>query len=248
MRLFGRSRGHAETAPHPPEHEPHFTESASVRDFIIGLSDGLTVPFALVAGLAGVLSNNHYIIIGGLAEIVAGTISMGVGGYLAAQHDAEFYRSERAREEKEVELVPEVERKEVREIFEGYGLTPQEAETTTASLTRRKSSWVDFMMLFELGLPRPRPDRLWRSPLTIGGAYAIGGFVPLSPYFLFPVTSTALGVSAVVTLIALFVFGVARGRATDTNPWKSGVQTLVIGGVAALAAYGLARGASGHGF
>jgi vacuolar iron transporter family protein len=230
-----------QSTPSPAGHEAHFTQSASVRDFIIGLSDGLTVPFALVAGLAGVTSNNHIIVVGGLAEIVAGTISMGVGGYLAAQHDADFYRSERAREEREVEEVPETERREVQAIFEGYGLSSEEAANTTAAITRRPSVWVDFMMLFELGLAKPNPERLWRSPMTIGGAYALGGFVPLTPYIVIPTTGTALDVSVVVTAIALLIFGIARGRATGGNPWRTGLQTLIVGGLAAFAAYSIAR-------
>lgn len=212
----------------------------SLRDFIIGFSDGLTVPFALAAGLAGVLTANTYIIIAGLAEIVAGAISMGVGGYLATRNDLDHYAAERQREIRETHEVPETEIGEVQGILENYGLSPEEATGAAHAIARKRETWVDFMMLFELGLSPPTRGRLWKSPVTIGGAYAIGGFVPLTAYFFVSPPHIALLWSAGVTLVALAVFGFTKGRMTGVNPWRSAAETVLIGGIAALAAYVIA--------
>ncbi|MDD5676318.1 MAG: VIT1/CCC1 transporter family protein, partial [Chitinivibrionales bacterium] len=138
--------------PQTPHSEKHFNASETVRDIVIGMSDGLTVPFALAAGLSGAVAKTSIIVTAGLAEIAAGSIAMGLGGYLAARGDAEHYRSEEIREALEVKEKPEVEAQEVRDVFIGYGLSAQECEPVVAALRRRPKAWIDFMMRFELGL------------------------------------------------------------------------------------------------
>lgn len=221
--------------------EKHFTAGETVRDIVIGMSDGLTVPFALAAGLTGAISQTHVIVTAGFAEIAAGSIAMGLGGYLAARGDVEHYQHEKAREEREVVEIPEAEAKEVREIFETYGLTAEECEAVVDSLRRRPKDWVAFMMRFELGLEEPDPSRAWKSALTIALAYIVGGLIPLSAYLIFSNAHSALRLSVVVTVFALAVFGGIKGRFTGVPVFRSGLQTSVIGGLAAAAAFAIAR-------
>jgi len=226
------------TAPHV---EKHFTAGETVRDIVIGMSDGLTVPFALAAGLTGAISQTHVIVTAGFAEIAAGSIAMGLGGYLAARGDAEHYAHELAREEDEIIRLPEVEAQEVREIFQSYGLTAEECATVVESLRRRPKDWVTFMMRFELGLEAPDPSRAWKSALTIATAYIVGGLVPLSAYLIESTAARALHLSVGVTLVALAVFGGIKGRFTGVPVVRSALQTTVIGGLAAAAAFMIAR-------
>ncbi|MGH9399167.1 MAG: VIT1/CCC1 transporter family protein [Thermoanaerobaculia bacterium] len=212
-----------------------------MRDVVIGMADGLTVPFALAAGLTGVVAASGIIVTAGLAEIAAGSIAMGLGGYLAARSDADHYASERERERREVKEKPEVEEREVSEIFEAYGLTGEETEPILRAFRNHPRSWIDFMMRFELGLEKPDPSRAVKSAATIGGAYAVGGFVPLVPYILLPMASAALPFSVGITLAALLVFGFVKGRFTGSTPVRSALQTALIGSIAAAAAFGIAR-------
>jgi vacuolar iron transporter family protein len=227
--------------PQTPHVEHHFTASATVRDVVIGMADGLTVPFALAAGLTGAISHTGIIVTAGLAEIAAGSIAMGLGGYLAGRSDAEHYASEREREHREVRGKPAAEAKEVRDIFREYGLSDEEIEPILRSFEKRPQEWIDFMMRFELGLEKPDPRRALRSALTIGGAYALGGLIPLGPYILLDDVGNALKISIVLTLAALAAFGYVKGRFTGSRPWKSALQTTLIGGVAASAAFAIAR-------
>ena len=224
-----------------PHVEQHFTAGDAVRDIVIGMSDGLTVPFALAAGLTGAISQTHLIVTAGMAEIAAGSIAMGLGGYLAARGDAEHYVHEKAREEAEVIAVPDREAQEVEEIFRTYGLTEAESSAVVASLRRRPADWVNFMMRFELALEEPQPGRAWKSALTIAGAYIVGGFVPLSAYLVLSDAQAALRMSVLVTLVALAVFGGIKGRVTGQPVWRGAMQTCFIGGLAAAAAFGIAR-------
>src|SRR5438270_6075658 len=221
--------------------EKHFTAANFVRDIVIGMSDGLTVPFALAAGLSGAVQQTRLIVIGGLAEIAAGSIAMGLGGYLAARSDAEHYEQERLREQREIKEIPEEEMAEVGRVFQAYGLTQQESTPVVEALSRRPDAWVDFMMRFELGLEEPDPRRALTSAATIAGAYIAGGFIPLTPYMVLSTVNRGLLVSAAVTLAALAIFGYIKGRYTGARPLRSALQTLVIGGVAAAAAFMLAR-------
>jgi VIT1/CCC1 family predicted Fe2+/Mn2+ transporter len=227
--------------PQTPHLEKHFTAGNFVRDVVIGMSDGLTVPFALAAGLSGAVQQTRLIVIGGLAEIAAGSIAMGLGGYLAARSDAEHYEQERLRERREIQEIPEEEMAEVSRVFQSYGLTEQESTPVVQALSRRSEAWIDFMMRFELGLEEPDPKRAVTSALTIAGAYIAGGFIPLSPYMVLSNVSRGLMVSAAVTLAALGIFGYIKGRYTGTKPFRSASQTMVIGGLAAAAAFMLAR-------
>ena len=224
--------------------EKHFTAGEVVRDVVIGMSDGLTVPFALAAGLSGAVSSTGIIVTAGLAEVVAGSIAMGLGGYLAAKSDAEHFASERKREQFEIVEKTEAERFEVTEVFETYGITPEESAPVVNALARRPEAWVDFMMRFELGLEKPDPRRALTSALTIAGAYIAGGLIPLVPYFVMSEAHRALLLSVVVTLCALLVFGYVKGRFTGANPLRSALQTALIGGLAAAAAFGIARAIS----
>jgi VIT1/CCC1 family predicted Fe2+/Mn2+ transporter len=208
------------------------------------MSDGLTVPFALAAGISGAVNSSHIVVVAGLAEIAAGSIAMGLGGYLAAKSDAEHYESERKREEYEVVERVEDEVAETQEIFQSYGLTAEETVPVVASLQARPASWVDFMMRFELGLERPDPRRALSSAATIAASYIAGGFIPLSPYMLLHSASQAFWYSVAVTLMALAFFGYIKGRFTGAKPFRSGFQTVVIGGLAAGAAYLIAKAIS----
>jgi vacuolar iron transporter family protein len=221
--------------------EQHFMAGNFVRDIVIGMSDGLTVPFALAAGLSGAVDNTHLVVVGGLAEIAAGSIAMGLGGYLAARGDAEHYEQERAREYREIKEIPEEEMAEVSRVFQNYGLTATESTPVVEALSRRPNTWVDFMMRFELGLEAPDPRRALTSAATIAGAYVVGGLIPLSPYVVLASAARGLVFSAVVTLLALGVFGFLKGRFTGARPLRSAMQTAVIGGIAATAAFLLAK-------
>jgi VIT1/CCC1 family predicted Fe2+/Mn2+ transporter len=227
--------------PQTPHIERHFTASEVVRDVVIGMSDGLTVPFALAAGLTGAISSTRIIVTAGLAEIAAGAIAMGLGGYLAAKSDAEHYLKEREREKREVAEIPHEEMREVAEVFQSYGLTEAETWPIVDALRRQPKQWIDFMMRFELGLEKPNPKRAVTSAFTIGGAYAAGGFIPLSPYIATNNVSQALILSIAFTLVALLVFGFVKGRFTGMRPVRSALQTALIGSVAAGAAYLIAK-------
>ena len=221
--------------------ERHFTSGDFVRDTVIGMADGLTVPFALAAGLTGAIESTGLIVTAGIAEIAAGSIAMGLGGYLAARSQAEHYASERHREQAEVHEKPAAEMAEITEIFAGYGISAEESAPVVNALRRRPQAWIDFMMRFELGLERPEPRRALVSALTIGGAYVAGGLIPLVPYMTLASSRAALGVSIVVTLSALGVFGYVKGRFTGIAPLRSALQTVFIGGLAAGVAFALAR-------
>jgi vacuolar iron transporter family protein len=230
--------------PQTPHSEHHFTGSATVRDLVIGMSDGLTVPFALAAGLSGAVDTTRIIVTAGLAEIAAGAIAMGLGGYLAAQSETEHYHAERQREVTEITEKPEAEVTETAEVFRSYGVTEEESRPIVDALRTRPEAWVDFMMRFELGLEQPDPRRAVVSALTIAGAYIAGGCIPLGPYMLLATASAALGASVALTLMALGVFGYVKGHFTGTTPWRSAMQTVLIGGVAAGVAFAIARAIS----
>jgi vacuolar iron transporter family protein len=227
--------------PQTPHIERHFTASDVVRDVVIGMADGLTVPFALAAGLSGAVSNAGIVVTAGLAEIAAGSIAMGLGGYLAAKSDAEHYAAEERREHEEIHQIPKEEMKEVADIFRDYGVAEEHVNAVVEAMTRRPKQWVDFMMRFELGLEKPEPKRARNSAAVIAGAYILGGMIPLAPYMLIHSAKTALLVSVCVTLVALAVFGLVKGRYTGARPLRSALQTTVTGGLAAAAAFLIAR-------
>ena len=221
--------------------EHHFTASETVRDIVIGMSDGLTVPFALAAGLSGAVSNPKIIVTAGMAEIVAGAIAMGLGGYLAAKVDVEHYAAERQREERETVEMPAEEEAEVAQIFRAYGLDEANVATIVRSLSADPRRWVDFMMRFELGLEEPDPRRASASAWTIGLSYMAGGLVPLAPYMFLTSVEVGLVGSIVLTLLALLIFGYIKGRFTTARPVRSAVQTMLVGAIAAGAAFLLAK-------
>ena len=227
--------------PSAPHTEKHFEASASVRDVVIGMSDGLTVPFALAAGLSGTVASNAIVVVAGLAEIAAGSIAMGLGGYLAARTDRDHYESERAREYRETVELPEKETEEVADVFRGYGMSEEEIGPVVRAISADQKRWVDFMMRFELGFEEPDPKRARNSAVTIAASYIVGGLVPLSSYMLLSDLTTALYASVAVTLVALFLFGYFKGRLTGISPVMGGFRTVLIGGLASAAAFGLAR-------
>jgi VIT1/CCC1 family predicted Fe2+/Mn2+ transporter len=227
---------------HIPHVEKHFQASDTVRDVVIGMSDGLTVPFALAAGLTGIAAaTSKLVVIAGLAEIAAGSIAMGLGGYLAARTDRDHYESERQRELRETTELPQKERDEVSDVFRGFGMAEADITPVVNAISADQKRWVDFMMRFELGFEEPDPKRARNSAATIAISYIVGGMVPLSSYMVTQDLRTALMGSVVVTLIALFIFGYVKGRLTGISPLRGGLQTVVIGGLASAAAFGLAR-------
>jgi vacuolar iron transporter family protein len=227
--------------PQTPHVEVHFTASEVVRDVVIGMSDGLTVPFALAAGLSGAVNSASIIVTAGLAEIAAGSIAMGLGGYLAAKSDADHYAAEQRREQQEVIEMPREEMNEVADIFRQYGVGEEHIEPVVEAMRQRPRQWVDFMMRFELGLEKPNPKRARISAAVIAGAYIAGGLIPLSPYMFLPGAKSALSVSVGMTLVALAIFGWVKGRYTGARPLKSLLQTTITGGLAATAAFLIAR-------
>jgi VIT1/CCC1 family predicted Fe2+/Mn2+ transporter len=220
--------------------EGHFESSATVRDIVIGLADGLTVPFALAAGLSGAVASSRIVVLAGLAEIAAGSVAMGLGGYLAARGDAEHYVSERQREEREIIERTHDEEEEIYEIFEQYSVDRASAAPVLAALKRNPNDWVNFMMRFELGLEEPAANRAHRSALTIAASYIAGGIIPLLPYILIEHNREALKLSVVITLVALAIFGALKGKFVGSGWLRSAIQTTLIGGAAAAVAYSLA--------
>ncbi|CAH8363522.1 unnamed protein product [Eruca vesicaria subsp. sativa] len=221
--------------------EKHFTAGEIVRDIIIGVSDGLTVPFALAAGLSGANAPSSIILTAGIAEVAAGAISMGLGGYLAAKSEADHYVREVKREQEEIVTIPDTEAAEVEEMLAHYGVEPHEASPIVNALRNNPQAWLDFMMRFELGLEKPDPKRALQSAFTIAIAYVLGGFIPLFPYIFIPQAMDAVVASVVITLLALFIFGFGKGHFTGSRPFRSAFETAFIGAVASAAAFGLAK-------
>ncbi|CAK8579655.1 unnamed protein product [Lathyrus sativus] len=221
--------------------EKHFTASHVVRDIIIGVSDGLTVPFALTAGLSGANITSSIVLTAGIAEVAAGAISMGLGGYLAAKSEVDHYNRELKREQEEIIDVPETEAAEVGEILAEYGIQEHVYEPVVKALTKNPQAWLDFMMKFELGLEKPDPKRALYSAMTIAIGYILGGLVPLLPYIFIQNTSQAVMFSVLVTLIALLIFGFVKGYFTGNKPIRSALETALIGAIASATAFGLAK-------
>lgn len=221
--------------------EEHLGSSAFITDIVIGMSDGLTVPFALAAGLSGAVQSNAVVITAGIAEIVAGSIAMGLGGYLAGKTEQEHYQSELNREYEEVEKLPEREKEEVRAVFEQYGLNESICNNIADEMAKDKDKWVDFMMKYELGLEKPNVNRARNSAATIGFSYILGGLIPLSAYFFTPTPFKGLLISALLTIICLFVFGYFKSKVTGQPPLKGAIKVTCIGIAAAAAAFLVAK-------
>lgn len=226
---------------HHDHTESHLKSSDMLRDIVIGMSDGLTVPFALAAGLSGAVSSSNIIVIAGIAEICAGSIAMGLGGYLAGKTEQDHYGSEQKREYAEVENLRHKELEETKEFFAKIGLSPALQEQATEEIAQDKDRWVDFMMKYELGLEKPDPKRATKSALNIGLSYIAGGIIPLSPYFFIGDSNEALKISVVATLICLFIFGYFKSKITGVNPWAGALRVTMIGAMAAAAAFGVAK-------
>ncbi len=226
---------------HLHHHEEHLKSSDLLTDIVIGMSDGLTVPFALAAGLSGAVDSTSVIIIAGIAEIAAGSIAMGLGGYLAGKTEQDHYSSELKREYDEIENKTEFEKEEVREVFREWGLSKDLIEKATEEIIKDKDRWVDFMMKHELGLDKPDPKRARRSAFNIGASYIVGGLVPLSPYFFIHDSLDALKISAIITLICLYIFGYFKSKITGVNPFTGGLKVMMIGAAAAAAAFAIAK-------
>jgi len=221
--------------------EKHLQNSDLLTDIVIGMSDGLTVPFALAAGLSGAVSSTNIIVIAGIAEIAAGSIAMGLGGYLAGKTEQDHYNSELKREYDEVEHMRPLEIKETKEFFANIGLSEELQNKATEEISGDKKNWVEFMMKYELGLEKPDPRRATKSAMNIGLSYVAGGLVPLSPYFFVHSPSDGLKISAVVTLICLFIFGWFKSKLTGVKPFNGAIRVALIGAAAAGAAYVVAR-------
>lgn len=226
---------------HDLHKEEHLKSSDLLTDVVIGMSDGLTVPFALAAGLSGAVDSTHIIVIAGIAEIAAGSIAMGLGGYLAGKTEQDHYASELKREYYEVDNLRHREIEETKEFFKNIGLSEELQDKATEEIAKDKKQWVEFMMKYELGLDKPDPKRATKSALNIGLSYVIGGLVPLSPYFFVDQPTEALKISVLMTLICLFVFGWFKSKVTGVNPWWGALRVMLIGAAAAGAAFGVAR-------
>ena len=226
---------------HHEHTEAHLKSSDALRDIVIGMSDGLTVPFALAAGLSGAVASSSIIVIAGIAEIAAGSIAMGLGGYLAGKTEQDHYSSEQKREYDEVENLRHREIEETKEFFANIGLSPALQQQATEEIAQDKDRWVDFMMKYELGLDKPDPKRATKSALNIGLSYIAGGIIPLSPYFFISNSTEALKISVVATLICLFIFGFFKSKITGINPWLGALRVTLIGAMAAAAAFGVAK-------
>lgn len=222
-------------------HEKHITSSETIRDIVIGMSDGLTVPFALAAGLSGAVSSSGLVVTAGIAEIVAGSIAMGLGGFLAGRTESDHFDSELKREYEEVERVPEQEKLEVKEVFADFGLSAKLQDEIAAELAKDKDKWVDFMMRYELGLEKPHPNRATRSAITIGISYIVGGIIPLSPYIFINNAQSALYYSCIITIICLFIFGFFKSKMTGQPAFSGALKVVVIGTLAAGAAFMMAK-------
>ncbi|RHZ59370.1 hypothetical protein Glove_364g29 [Diversispora epigaea] len=230
-----------ETIPDGIHNEHHFESPEIIRDIVLGLSDGLTVPFALAAGLSS-FGDSRVVVMGGVAELIAGAISMGLGGYLAAKSDYDHFESERLREFWEVENCMEAEVQEIIDILAPYGLDTNSLTPLIEKLKSNPEKFVDFMMKFELNLEKPDPSRAWKSAFTIGISYFLGGCVPLLPYLFFESAMMGLYVSCIVTLICLIIFGYIKARLTaPEKAFKAAIQTALIGAIAASAAFGVVR-------
>ncbi|MES2432018.1 MAG: VIT1/CCC1 transporter family protein [Bacteroidota bacterium] len=230
-----------DTIPRQDHTESHLKSSAALRDIVIGMSDGLTVPFALAAGLSGAVLTSNIIVIAGIAEIAAGSIAMGLGGYLSGKTENDHYKSEVRREYDEIENLRHKEIEETKEFFANIGLSSSLQEQATEEIAQDKDRWVNFMMKYELGLEKPDPKRATKSALNIGLSYVVGGIIPLSPYFFISEPMQALKISAIATLICLFVFGYFKSRITGINPWLGAIRVTMIGAMAAAAAFGVAK-------
>ncbi len=226
---------------HLHHNEDHLKSSDMLTDIVIGMSDGLTVPFALAAGLSGAVDSTHIIVIAGIAEVAAGSIAMGLGGYLAGKTEQDHYNSELKREYEEVETKREIEIKEVKEVFAEWGLSESIQNQATEEIVKDKNKWVQFMMKHELHLDEPDPKRATKSAFNIGMSYVLGGLVPLSPYFFISDSIEALKVSAAVTLVCLFIFGYFKSKITGVAPFLGGLRVMFIGAVAAAAAFFIAK-------
>ena len=226
---------------HDHHTEEHITSSEFLRDIVIGMSDGLTVPFALAAGLSGAVNNTSIIVIAGIAEIAAGSIAMGLGGYLAGKTEKDHYEAELKREYYEVDNLHDREVEETKEFFANIGLSEPVQKMATEEIIKDKKRWVDFMMKYELGLDKPDPKRATKSAMNIGFSYAVGGILPLAPYIFISETMKALQVSIVVTLISLFIFGYFKSKITGVNPFAGALRVTLIGAMAAAAAFGVAK-------
>ena len=226
---------------HPPHSETHFQGSELLSDIVIGMSDGLTVPFALAAGLSGAVSDSHIILTAGMAEIIAGSIAMGLGGFLSGRTAIDHYQSELKREYEETVLYPEIEKEEVREVFHAYGLSAASQNLIVDELSKDRDKWVSFMMRFELGLEKPDEKRATRAAFNIGASYIAGGIIPLSPYFIFSNVHESFYWSVAITIFALIIFGYFKSKVIGQSPWKGALQTAFIGAAAAATAYAVAK-------
>lgn len=225
---------------HHEHNEEHFQSSDMVRDVVIGMADGLTVPFALAAGLSGAVDSNTIVITAGVAEIIAGSIAMGLGGYLAGKTEADHYKAELRREYYEVDHLPEKEKQEVRDVLSDFGISKKTQDLVADEISLNKDKWVDFMMKFELGLEEPHPERAKKSAFNIAISYIIGGFIPLSAYFFTEHPKDGIIYSSIITLFALAAFGYFKSKVTDQPPFQGALRTMLVGALAAAAAYFIA--------
>ena len=227
--------------PGPPHEETHVVQVEPVRDLVVGVAEGLTVPFALTAALAAGAAAPPVILGAGLAATAAGAVASGLGGYLAARREAEHYAAERRREEEETRLYPDRERWEVAAVLHRYGVRGAVLNQAVEAVASDRRKWVDFMMRFELDLAEPDPNRAARAAVATFAAQLAGGLIPLLPYLVFASPRPALLVSCGITALALLAFGWLKARATGLSPLRGALQSLALGTAAAFLAWLAAR-------
>jgi vacuolar iron transporter family protein len=220
--------------------EVHLKQPTVLKDIIIGLSDGITVPFALTAGISGAGISNHIIITAGIAEICAGAIAMGLGGYLAGKTEEEHYYHEMHREYAEIKTVPDVEKQEVRDALAYYGLSKEIQDKAAEELSNNEKQWVEFMMHNELRLEEPEKGRAANSARNIALSYIVGGTIPLLGYVFTDLPATGLRDSSIFTILCLLLFGYFKSKMTGQNPFTGALKTTGIGILAAASAFGIA--------
>jgi VIT1/CCC1 family predicted Fe2+/Mn2+ transporter len=220
--------------------EAHVKQPTFLKDIVIGLSDGITVPFALTAGISGAVTNNDIIITAGIAEICAGAIAMGLGGYLAGKTEEEHYYNELEREYQEIKNLPEVEKQEVKEVFAKYGLSAETQDKVADELAKNDKQWVDFMMRYELGLEEPEKGRATNSARNISLSYIVGGTIPLLGYVFTANPGNGLRDSSIFTILCLLLFGYFKSKVTGQNPFTGALKTTGIGILAAASAFAIA--------
>ncbi|MBI1822547.1 MAG: VIT1/CCC1 transporter family protein [Nitrospirae bacterium] len=222
----------------------HTPEGKLLRDVIFGLNDGLVTSIGFVSGVTGAVFQTKVIILTGIAQLAAGGVAMYIGAYLSNKSQQEFFYKEIAREKREIKEIPEVEKQEIRDIYDQMGFKRDEIEMIVNRITSDEKLWVRFMMREELGILEEEMENPMKAGMIMGGTFLAGGIFPLIPYFFFEDTLLALKTSILLSVFVFFMIGVGKSSLTKTNWFKSGMQVTLLGGLAALVGYLIGKGIS----